>query len=219
MATIFNDAFTGTDTTQLQSHTPDTGTSWTRLWGSVAALDWVITSNQATPENDADDGTIYTADASGYIADYYAQWTLVAAPASTTRPVYAFVRIQDVDNLYGVRLVSGAGGCSLYKKVAGTWSTLGSGFTTPASGSVVKLEVIGSALKFYDDGVEVASATDTDISAAGKAGIGAGGGAELVNTTDDSNPTNIYDDFSVVTIPAAGGILPILQAHNRRRKL
>lgn len=198
MTTVFSDTFTDTDGVQLQSHTPDVGTSWTRLYGSNATIDWVIASNQATPETDQDDGSLYTADATYDSADYYAQWTLVASTTGT-RVVYAFVRVQDVDNLYAVRLLAGASACSLYTKVLGVWVAVGSGFTIPANGSVCKLEIIGTALKFYDDGVEVASATVLDISAAGKAGLGAGGGAELVTSTDDSHNANIWDSFSVVT--------------------
>lgn len=198
---VFSDTFTGSTGTQLQSHTPDTGTSWTRLWGSVSTLDWVINaSNQATPETDADDGVIYTADATYPSADYKVEWDLVAGPGSSARTVYAMVRIQDQENMYAVRLISTASGSQLYKKVSGTWTALGSTFTVPANGSVCRLEIIGSALKFYDDGVEIASATDTDISAAGKAGLGAGGGAELVTSTDDSNASNIWDNFVVTSL-------------------
>lgn len=220
MTTVFSDTFTGTDATQLQSHTPDVGTSWTRLWGSIASLDWVITSNQANPETSADNGVIYTADATYDSADYYIQWTLVTGPgASTTRATYAFVRIQDQENMYGVRLLGSTGTCQLYKRSAGTWTALGSAFTVPANGSVCKLEIIGTTLTFYDDGVSVASASDSDIGSAGKAGLGSGGGGELVTSTDDSNAANVWDTLTVVTSVAAGSIVPIIQAHNRRRKI
>lgn len=204
MTTVFSDTFTGTDATQLQSHTPDAGTSWTRLWGSTAGLDWVITTNQANPETSADNGVIYTADATYDSADYYIEWTLVTGPGvSTTRATYAFVRIQDQENMYGVRLLGSTGTCQLYKKVAGTWTALGSAFTVPANGSVCKLEIIGTTLTFYDDGVSVASASDSDISTAGKAGLGSGGGGELVTSTDDSNAANVWDTLTVVTSVAA----------------
>lgn len=212
---FFADNFTGTDTTQLQSHAPDTGTSWTRLWGSQATLDWVITSNQINPETDADDGVIYTADATYPSADYDITCTLAAFSGTGNRSIYLLVRIQDEENMYGVRLRAGAGLSQLYKKVSGTWSALGSAFTVPAVASVMKLEIIGSALKFYDDGAEIASATDSDITAAGKAGIAAGGGTELVTTTDDANSFNAIDTLTVNDLGAAtvvkdiiGGYIP-----------
>lgn len=201
MTTIFQDTFTGSNGTQLQSHTPDIGTSWTRLYGSAAALDWVINaSNQIAPEVSTDNGVIYTADATYSNANYYVEFTLTAQSTSTARPTYALVRVQDQENMYAVLINGGTNTCSLYKKVSGTWTALGSAFSKPADGSVCKLEIIGTTLTFYDDGVSVASATDSSISVAGKAGLAAGGGAELVDSTHDCSNANIWDSFSVVTI-------------------
>jgi len=200
---FFADNFTDTDAVRLEDHTPDTGTSWTRLWGSAAGLQWIITSNRAGSETDVNDGVIYTADATPPSADYDVIFTVVGLGASVARPMYIFVRVQDVDNLYGVKLAIGTSVCQLYKKVSGTWTALGTAFDEPANGSVCKLEIIGGALKFYDDGVEVASATDGDITVAGKAGIGSGGGAELVDTTDDAHAANIIDTLTANDL--AGG--------------
>lgn len=208
MTTVFSDTCTDVDATQLQSHAPETGTGYTRLHGTQAALDCVITSNQINPESDADDGVIYTCDATYDSADYYFQWTLVALSTTAARSAIGLVRVQDVENMYAVYLRAGGNASSLYKKVAGTWSALGSGFTAPANGSVCKLEIIGTALKFYDDGVEIASASDSDIAATGKAGLAFGGGAELITSTDDAHSTNIFDTLTVVTTgaPAADEI-------------
>lgn len=182
---FFFDAFTGTDATTLQAHAPNTGTSWTRLWGTNVLRNLEINGNACrVSANAGDEGLIYTADATYPSANYDITWTQITI-ATVANPYYAFVRIQDQENMYGVYIKFGTTLCQLYKKVAGTWSALGSAFDEPADGSVCKLEINGTALKFYDDGIEVASATDSDISAAGKAGIGAGGGAELVTSTDD----------------------------------
>jgi len=205
---FFADNFTDTDAVLLENHTPDTGTSWTRLWTSAAGLQWTITSNQAASETNPDDGVIYTADATPPSADYDVIFTMVGLGASSVRPMYIFVRVQDVDNLYGVFLATGVSVCQLYKKVSGSWTALGSAFDEPAAGSVCKLEIIGSALKFYDDGVEVASATDGDITAAGKAGVGSGGGAELVVSTDDAHAANIIDTLTANDL--AGGAVQLV---------
>jgi hypothetical protein len=214
---IFADNFTGSDGTQLQSHTPDTGTSWTRLWGSNGTLDLVITSNRCVQEAVTNNGVIYTADATYPSADYDITFTVFTL-VDLDRPAYVFVRLQDQENMYAARIYRSSRGAisRLYKKVSGTWTALGSLFTGPADGSVCKLEIVGTALKFYDDGVEVASATDSDISAAGKAGLGAGGGAELVATGDDTHATNIIDTLSVNQVVSgtqynqsvSGGISP-----------
>jgi hypothetical protein len=201
---FFEDTFTDTDGTVLGSHTPTVGTSWTVLWRSDAALDFVITSNQCVGESNVNDGVIYTADATYPSADYDVTFTLVSMIELATAPLYIFVRIQDQENMYGVRLSRQVTECQLYKKVSGTWTALGDLFDEPAAGSVCKLEIIGSALKFYDDGVEVASATDSDITAAGKAGLGLGGGAELTAAGDDAR-AHVIDTLTITDLGGGGG--------------
>lgn len=203
MALIFSDTFTDTGGVLLENHTPTTGTSWTAVWQSTAGDGFVIdTGNVLSCPSNVSDGAIYTADTTYSTADYSISATMNTLSSDGDDPLYMLVRVQDQENMYAVRLIDqgGTNTCQLYKKVAGTWSTLGSAFTPPANGSVIKLEIIGTALKFYDDGVEIASATDSAISAAGKAGLAAGGGAELVNSGDDLNITTEIDNLEVNTV-------------------
>jgi hypothetical protein len=202
---IFSDTFADTDGVVLQSHTPDVGTSWTRLWGSAAGVDAEINTNRCRSDGTLNSGVIYTADATYPSADYDITWTDVGLVALAARPMYAFVRIQDQENMYAVYLSKATNACSLYKKVAGTWTAVGSLFDEPADGSVCKLEIIGTTLTFYDDGVSVATATVSDHASAGKAGIGFGGGAELVTNGDDGSVSNIIDTLTVNDLGAAGG--------------
>lgn len=205
MALIFNDTFTTVADANLQDHTPDTGTSWTELWATTANLGWNVDSTDVLQgETGSSSGAIHTANATYDSADYSVSALMDTLDSSPNDSMYLLVRIQDQENMYAVRLrdQNGTGTCQLYKKVAGTWSALGSAFDPPANGSVIKLEIIGSALKFYDDDVEVASATDGDITAAGKAGLGHGGGAELVASTDSLGLSTILDNFSVTTTGA-----------------
>lgn len=213
---IFADNFTDTDGVLLQNHTPNTGTAWTRLWGDTG-VDAEINSNQCRSDGTLNAGCMYTADGTYPSADYDITCTMVSMVEQNSRPIFLLVRNQDQENMYGVRLQNNANGCQLYKKVSGTWTALGSLFTRPANGSVIKLEIIGTALKFYDDGVEVASATDSDISAAGKAGIAYGGGAELVSVTDDGSTSNVIDTLSVNDLGAvATGWNPLLSDKRNR---
>jgi hypothetical protein len=200
---IFADNFTGTDGTLLDAHAPDTGTSWTRLWGT-AGTNAEINTNRVRSDGDLNSGVMYTADGTYPSADYDITCTMVTLVALNDRPIYLMVRIQDQENMYAVRLETTATESSLYKKVSGTWTAIGSLFTKPANGSVIKLEIIGTALKFYDDGVQLASATVSDISAAGKAGIGFGGGAELTNSLDDGDTTNVLDTLTVNNLGGGG---------------
>lgn len=193
---FFSDNFVDTDGVLLQSHAPNTGTGWTRLFGSTGT-NAEIASNQVRSDGDLNAGVLYTADATYPSADYDMTCTMVSMVGNNDRPIWLFVRIADQENMYAVRLETTASESSLYKKVAGTWTAIGSLFTKPANGSVIKLEIIGTALKFYDDGVVIASATVTDLASAGKAGIGFGGHAELLNTTDDGSTSNVLDTLTL----------------------
>lgn len=218
---IFSDAFTETTGVALSDHVPTiAGISWTMLWTTTdeATTGWNVNSSLdvATQITVVDSGSIYTCDGTYPSADYYIQATLSSHGLAAGSTIYLFVRIQDVENMYAVKLTdnnSGTTTCSLYKKVAGTWSALGSAFNPPAVGSVIKLEMIGSALKFYDDGLEIASATDTDITLAGKAGIGGAGGTELVTSTDDSTSANRLDNLSVVDLTVGVIAVSIFQSN------
>lgn len=199
MALIFQDNFTGTNGTALSAHAPDTGTSWTMLWandveaGSGASL----SSNACVPVGGLSDGCIYTADAAGYTADYEVTVT-VTTPDTGDDPSYIMARIQDQENMYAYKF-NGDTSSHLYKKVSGTWSLLGSSTTFVSAGQTVALRVVGTSIKAYVNGVERISVTDSAISAAGKAGLGFGGGAELQTTGDDQSSQTL-DNFQVNTI-------------------
>ena len=154
---FFSDTFTETSDTTLASHVPDVGTSWTLLWndGAGPTLTVIGASDTLKGATAANSGAVYTADATPPSANYDLTFTLVAGNTFTDRPYFVIVRLQDIENMYAVRLVQVAGASQLYKKVSGTWTALGSTFTGPADGSVCKLEIIGTTLKFYDDAVEV----------------------------------------------------------------
>jgi hypothetical protein len=207
MAVIFSDDFNGAGvTTELSAWPPDVGTSYTKLWATSTQVFQVITGGTVRGSANAGDvGFMYTADATYPTANYEVQATFITTN-STITPLYLLARVADQENMYAVRLVLAAGSnnAQLYKKVAGTWSTLGSAVTI-ADGSVVKLSVNGTAIKVYDDGVEVVGVTDSDLAAAGKAGMAHGGGAELVTTTDDTRALAMFDNFSVTDLGAGGG--------------
>jgi len=106
MALIFNDTFTEGANLTLASHTPNTGTSWTRIINNLS--DIVI--NAATDRLAASissgglgDGALYTADVTYSSADYAAEITVVVADSSDD-PCILAVRIQDANNMYAVRL-------------------------------------------------------------------------------------------------------------------
>ena len=213
MEVIFQDEFTRTGNVTLASHTPTTlGTSYTLVHQSAAGEDILVVaaSDNARSDGTSNDGCIYSCDATYPSADYSITVTTVTIGTSSSTPLILLLRLQDQENMYAVRLSDTSVGdlnSRIYKKVTGTWTALGSLFQCPANGSVVKFQVIGSALKVYDDGLEVASATDTDITATGKAGIAMGGGTENPILSDDLNTTDpVFDDLVINNLGAAAGI-------------
>jgi hypothetical protein len=214
VAVIFNDTFTEGVTTSLALHTPDTGTSWTLLWDGTAGgfvLQVLAAGTVRCSGNTGNNGLMYTADATYPSANYEVQFTFIAT-FSTITPIYLCARMVDQENMYAVRLVTGAN-AQLYKKVSGTWSTLGSSVAI-ADNSVVMLSVNGTAIKVYDDAVEVISVTDSGISGTGKGGVAHGGGAELVTSTDDIRAFSMIDNFSVNDLGAGGATaVPVFMHH------
>lgn len=201
---VFVDTFTEPSAdTALNSHTPNTGTSWSLLWQAGASS--FIEAKTATGVAQADasvnnGGCIYTADGTYPSADYETEATLTLSTGA--RPIYLLVRVQDQENMYAVRVAGGTNNARLAKKVGGTWTPLGTAFTV-ASGSVVKLRIVGTTLTVFDDGAQADSVTVSDIAAAGKAGIAMGGGGELVTSTDDLNTAVDIDNLTVTNLGSA----------------
>lgn len=92
-------------------------------------------------------------------------------------------RVTDKDNCYFA--YRGGTFVNIYKVTAGTVSQIsGSGVVVVANGDVVGLEAIGTTIRALVNGVEVASATDSDH-AAGRCGLYGGGSA-----------AHLLDDFA-----------------------
>jgi hypothetical protein len=92
--------------------------------------------------------------------------------SGTDRFVAVFARFQDASNYYYVTLRS-SGKLELKKLVGGAATTLASKAMTVTTGTwyTVKLQIVGTSLKAYVNGVLQASATDTRFTA-GKVGLG-----------------------------------------------
>jgi hypothetical protein len=70
---IFNDTFTETNTTALESHTPDTGAGWTKVFDDGATNTWNVIGGggyASLNASDSDDGVIYLADTLPTSVDY-----------------------------------------------------------------------------------------------------------------------------------------------------
>lgn len=199
MAVIFYDAFDETfPGSDLTSHSPDTGTSWTTLSQSSTGTLYVGGSGTFGLVNANPGGSsmhhICTADATYSTADYFVE-AQVQNPDNADDTTQLCVRVQDINNMYAVQFNEST--FQLYKCVSGTWTALGSDLgALVVADDVIKLEISGTTLTAYVNDVSKASETVTDHASAGKAALSMG---NLIVSTHDMSGQRLYD-FNVETI-------------------
>ncbi len=166
MAQFASDTFTGTDGTALQAYSAD----WTRH--TSYSVNSVIIGNRAICL--ASGGSAYWHSGSPASADYSVSCDIYVAEYS---PSFSYAGVigrssTAANTFYHARHGVGAG-WQLYRAVAGAFTLLGSaaGPLTAGSTYALKLDMSGSTIKMFVDGVALATANDTQITAAGKPGI------------------------------------------------
>ncbi len=209
---IFSDNFNSSYLT-LASHVPSTvGTSWTLLINNSIDLFVQSYNNYVTPSaNTANAGSLYTAEGTYPDANYEISSNVAYATGSSYTRSMA-LRIQDVNNMYLLRYDSTA--MVMYKRVAGTWTQIGSATvsllgntsSSPYSGESVKFSVTGSILVARVDGVTKIAVTDTSITGTGKAGIGLG----YINVATDDTGTGVGIDNVVVQTTSVDTTVPVI---------
>jgi hypothetical protein len=193
MPLVFYDRFTGTNGTLLDAHTPDFGTSWTKLI-NVGTGGVGISSNQA----DADvggyglnDGGFYSADGTYSSADYEVRLVYSGSDTGDDTVIMA-LRVQDASNMYALRFSTDV--FELYKCVSGTWSVIGTDVgAVAAANDTIRIVASGTSIKTYTNETLRHDITDSSHSSAGKAGLGFG--AVVVSSDDSSNQA--VDNFEV----------------------
>lgn len=198
---FITDTFTDTSDTALASHTPDQGGTWVQHSSFTLGTAVISNANRCRETTSQNEVTVYYNNAAPAAADYDVIVTIrtvsvlgiggvIGRASSSANTMYSF--------FYSVS----DGQYMLNRIVAGTTTTIGT-FTTTLSVStnyVLKLEMRAAAIKCYVDGVERISVTDSNITAAGFAGIrvraGAGGGSDSAGIH--------LDDFSAADVPVAG---------------
>lgn len=170
MAQFVNDTFTGVDGTNLESHTGETGATWTVHPSGVASAK--IQTNRVQPN--------------GAFRAYYAS----GVPGSADYDVEAVIRkVTGVSNMGIVGRMSTSADTgylvlwgpswTLFSLVAGVAVSLGTFTDVPANGTdrTVRLKMRGSDIRVLIDGVERIAVTDASVTAAGRVGIRGGGAA------------------------------------------
>lgn len=199
----FNETFTeAAGTPELSTHTPDTGTSWSKVIGIIdgssslaAGSDLKISSandrlSAADSTAGANDGALYTANGTYDTPDYEVQVTMTTGDTADDVNWLA-VRVQDSSNLYAARFNNDSS--AIWKKVSGTWTELATGAGI-ADASIVRLVCLGEQIWLEDDGKRIIEVRDDSITAAGKAGIGMG---DIGAVTGDDVSAQELDAFSV----------------------
>jgi len=159
---------------------PSLGANWTMVNGTIEIL-----SNQAHGSTDgADNFAAYTG--VSFANDHYAEVSIPVGSASTFKgPAVRLSGSGASRNAYFFNSGSGPG---IYKQVSGTQTFLVAG-TAPASGDIVRLEVIGTTLNYYLNGTLNATTTDGSL-ASGSAGIWIFDNAASA-TVDDFNAADV----------------------------
>ena len=187
MTTVFSDAFTDTNGTLLQSHTPTGGTSWVKHSAS-GSENATIQSNKLAHPILASSPLLYYANFASATAECEVQ-VVMTVNANCAGGITARHSTSDT-TFYLARHLRSTNQWQLFKFVAGTATNIGVYAETIANGSTrtLKLTCTGTAIKVYIDGVERISVTDSAITAAGYCGLRFGA------TTADSS---LFDDFTV----------------------
>ena len=194
-AADFTDTFTETVTVVLSLHT-EGGTTWADRDSSATGI--------------SDDGATDVAycgiasDEFGYYnsytpsdADYCVEGDVKVSGSGKTSMGIALRMATATQDQYFVRYSGGDGQWELYKRVSGTVTGLGTDYTgdVPTTVKSVRLCASSSSLTVYVAGVSRITATDSAITATGKAGI--------YNYFGDTGATEYIDNIEVYNTVAA----------------
>lgn len=166
------------------------GSNWTALQNSSAvASGHTIVSNQCKAIQGTGNYAFSFWNADTFGNDHYSQ----VVAANLAAYCGSMVRMPASGIVDGYLLFNTLGGStSLYRLDDGGFALLQSGFTAPAVNSVMKLSAEGTAIKCYDDGVQMGT-TQTDATyGTGRAGIfGYNDGSPVVGLVDDWEGGNV----------------------------
>ncbi len=171
MATFVSDTFTDTNNTLLSAHTPDTGSTWTKISGS-GSTDLKIFSNKLENKTLSFSLMIYANDAAPGSADYDVQFDMTTtAENSVIAGLVGY--LTDSSNHYRAYYASDSTDVWLRKVVGGSGTTLDFTDEDLGVGTVdFKLELTDAPTqKVYVDDVEKLSSTDSALAGPGKAGM------------------------------------------------
>ena len=185
MAQFLSDTFTDTDGVLLSAHTPDGGGTWTK-------------NSAYTPGAEIFANTVGTI---GGTTNHYHSGTPASADYSVTATMALIGVVANgvtgrgetaARTFYHTEITSN--NVVLRKAVAGAFTTLGTYTGTVANNDLIKLDMVGTTIRALQNGTERLSASDSAITATGKAGLWLkSSGVSLVTTitADDAGGTTV----------------------------
>lgn len=193
MAVFSSDTFTDAANTLLQNHVGEVGATWTKHAAAVA--DATISNANRLKKTATGAGHYYT---SGVPAsNQYDVECVIRRLSSVDTAAGVIGRADQTANTLYLARFNNNNNWELYRAVSGTFTLIGNfaqAITTNQDYSL-KLEIRDAAKKLYVDGVERVSSADNTITAAGRAGVRHGFGAD----TAGSDTTAIHLDTFVAT--------------------
>lgn len=200
MATA-TDTFTGTAGTDLAAHTADTGQTWTNVDGVNIFLDGANGVYTYSAPG------LYTISFTPSTADYDVTCAFEDLGGGTPAYTQGLVaRFDESNNYYLLSYHNGA--FAIQKTIAGTVTTIGSPAYYSTAATTVTFSMRGSSITASIGGTVVLTATDTDLTAAGKAGI------YFYDTSTNTQTTGIHlgkagSPFTVSDAVGGGGTLTV----------
>ena len=172
---IVSDTFTeGSDTT-LASHTPDTGTGWTKECASGSiVLDVIASSDTVKADQDGFASNVcYTAQPDPTDAEYDVQATFSVIATDTDSPSGFCARLTDESSNYNAMMYMASVNpdALISKRISGVPAERGTADVGDGAGTVFKCEVRDAAKKWLAGATERISTTDNVITATGRAGL------------------------------------------------
>jgi len=187
-----NDTFTDTDTTLLTAHTMDSGHTWSLHPTGTTSCS--IQSNQMRSSSTG----IMVCSITPASADYTIQMDLTATPTGTVSAALLARMDSTVATWYQMFYHTTDALWYIRRYSSGSYITLGSysGLSPVGATRTIKLDVAGNQITGYVDGaIHLGPYTNSDISAAGSAGLKGGD----LNT--------VYGDNWSFTEASTGGFL------------
>lgn len=201
VATVFLDLFDEASNTNLDSHSPDTGTGWTLAEQTGATVlrvgggdGWVEAS-----ADESSDRLLYTADDQPTGVEYDVRSEInITGGFGTDHAAFLLGRYADTSNYYtaGKYTNSASPDKILAKKVAGVHTELGNANVGEAD--KMKFEIKDATKKVFTGSdwaslTENISSTDNALASKGKGGLGLGN--VWVSTDDIENTYNFLDFY------------------------